>query len=106
MKKILLGALASLSFTSMTFASSYFCESDKVEVIVEPISGSQLYQLGVLNKDSQETIFLKEASAYLGTGADATFNVPGEAILIIDAAGFGDLTFTDKTYANLECELN
>lgn len=104
MKKLLLGALASLSISSMSLAAGYVCESDKVEVMAEPIGTSSLYSLEVMDKETSEVIFSDQADAYLGTGVDATFSVPGEAILIIDALGFGDLTFKTTTFGNLECQ--
>ena len=106
MKKILFCALAAFAISSTSFAATYICESEKVEVIAEPIADSMQYNLQVTDNATQEVIYQDEASAYLGSGVDATFSVPGEVILIIDAAGYGDLTFKTTTYSNLECEIN
>lgn len=106
MKKIFLGALATLSLSSVSLAADYVCESDKVEVRAAAMENSALYQLEVVEKGSQETIYQDVAEALLGSGVDATFNVPGQAILVIDAAGYGELTFQDSSYYGLDCRID
>lgn len=106
MKKIIIGALASLSISSMGLAASYVCESDSLEVRAEALGGSALYQLEVLDRNSDEVVYQDVAEAVLGSGVDATFNVPGKAILIIDSEGSGELTFPNKTVYGLSCTVN
>ena len=98
--------MAAFAISSTSFAETYMCQSEKVDVFATPISDSMLYNFEVTDNKTQEVIYQDVATAYLGTGVDATFSAPGKVILIIDAAGFGDLIFNSITYPNLKCEVN